>query len=128
MGLNMSLNKYFKRAEFQCKGKNCNPSGVGNCGFSTVDVELLEVLTTVREHFNAAVTINSSCRCATHNKAIGGADGSKHKLGIAADITVKGYAPVEVYDFLCRYAPLKYGMSKYETFVHIDVRSTKARW
>jgi uncharacterized protein YcbK (DUF882 family) len=115
----MKLNKYFNREEFACK---CN------CGFDTVDVELLDVLTVVRERFNSPVTINSACRCEKHNASIGGAKRSKHKLGIAADIVVKGYTPIEVYDFLNRYEPLKYGVGKYKTFTHIDVRQVKARW
>ncbi len=115
----MKLNQYFDRSEFECR---CS------CGFSTVDVELLAVLTTVREHFNSPVTINSSCRCERHNELVGGTTGSKHKLGIAADIVVKGVSTGEVYDFLDRHEPNKYGLGWYETFTHIDVRTTKARW
>ena len=113
------LNKFFNRSEFECR---CG------CGFSTVDAELLSVLTDVREYFNAPVTINSSCRCDAHNKAIGGAEHSKHKLGIAADIVVKGVNPADVYDFLDRHEPMKYGVGKYDTFTHVDVRANKARW
>ena len=115
----MKLNKYFSRSEFSCK---CG------CGFETVDIELLRVLTVVREHFNAPVTINSACRCVKHNKSVGGAKGSKHLLGIAADIVVKGVAPEEVYRFLNNYAGNKYGLGLYGSFNHFDVRPDKARW
>ena len=74
------MNKYFKRSEFACK---CG------CGFAPVDNELLEVLSIVRVRFKSPVTINSACRCEAHNESVGGADGSKHKLGIAADIDIK---------------------------------------
>lgn len=113
------LNKFFKRSEFACKCK---------CGFSVVDVDLLNVLTMVREYFNSPVTINSACRCESHNKSVGGADGSKHKLGIAADIAVKGVKPSDVYECLCAAFPDKYGIGNYNSFTHIDIRDKKARW
>lgn len=124
----MNLNKYFKRHEFACK---CN------CGFSTVDAELLEVLTVVRKYFKAPVRVNSGCRCMEYNEAVQlrsdknytpYSSSSKHMEGIAADITVDGYTPPDVYAFLCRYAPSKYGIGKYNGFTHIDVRQNKARW
>lgn len=113
------ISKNFNRKEFACK---CG------CGFATVDVSLLNVLEVVRERFNSSVTINSACRCAEHNKAIGGSYRSKHKQGIAADIVVKGVDPSEVYIFLDEYSPNSYGVGKYDTFTHIDVRYCKARW
>ena len=124
----MKLNQYFDRSEFACK---CG------CGFSTVDVELLEVLTIVRERFNAPVTINSSCRCVEYNEKvqleadenyIPYSSKSKHMKGIAADIVVKGVSPLEVCAFLTRHEPLKYGIGKYNSFTHIDTRTLVARW
>ena len=112
------ISKNFSRSEFACK---CG------CGFSTVDVKLLEVLEITRAKYGA-VKINSACRCSEHNKKIGGAYGSKHKLGIAADIVVKGIDPTDVYKFLDMFQPNKYGVGKYDSFTHIDVRNNKARW
>lgn len=113
------ISKYFSRGEFACK---CG------CGFSVVDVQLLELLTLVREYFDSPVTINSACRCEKHNKSVGGTSGSKHKQGIAVDIKVKGVDTGAVYDFIDRYAPNSCGLGWYEYFVHVDVRSDKARW
>ena len=113
------LSKHFSRVEFACR---CG------CGFDTVDVELLEVLTTIRCAFNSPVTITSPCRCEKHNVNIGGSYGSKHKRGIAADIVVKGVTPDEVYKYLDDTYPTSYGIGKYESFTHIDVRHKKARW
>ena len=118
--VNNMISNYFTRKEFECK---CG------CGFATVDVELLEVLEFVRVSFNKPVTINSACRCDSHNSSVGGADGSKHKLGIAADIVVKDIDPLDVYKFLDAAYPVSYGIGKYNSFTHIDVRSGyKARW
>lgn len=115
----MKISNNFSREEFACK---CG------CGFATVDIELVKVLETVRERFNKPVTINSACRCEHHNRHIGGATKSKHRLGIAADITVADIEPNEVHEFLCDHMPLRYGIGRYKTFTHIDIRSTKARW
>ena len=130
------LNEYFDRSEFRCKGKHCGDDG-GNCGFATVDTELLKVLTDVREHFGKPVKINSGCRCFKHNEEVQkahnpnyvpGSSRSKHMQGIASDIVVTGVSPDEVADYLESKYPDKYGIGRYNTFTHIDVRSNKARW
>ena len=113
------LSKHFSREEFACK---CG------CGFATVDIDLLNTLEVVRNHFQSPVTINSACRCDEHNENIGGSYGSKHKKGIAADIVVKGIEPSKVYSFLDGFAPNRFGLGKYDGFTHIDVRDMKSRW
>jgi len=115
----MKVSKYFNRQEFQCK---CG------CGFAACDVELMYVLDDVREHFNAATTITSGCRCEAYNKQIGGATTSMHTKGIAADIIVKDVAPKDVLAYLENKYPDKYGLASSNTFTHIDVRPNKARW
>jgi len=112
------ISKNFSRSEFACK---CN------CGFNTVDVELIKLLEVVRTYFKKPVTINSACRCEKHNINVGGALHSKHKLGIAADITVKDTKPQLVYNFINTHAPDKYGLGNYNTFTHVDVRGDKWR-
>lgn len=113
------ISENFSRSEFACK---CL------CGFAVVDVDLIKVLETVRSHFKRPVKINSACRCNEHNERVGGSQGSKHKLGIAADIVVKDVKPYDVYLFLDGHMPNSYGIGFYQTFTHIDVRKTKARW
>lgn len=113
------LTNNFSRKEFACK---CG------CGFKTVDFELIQVLEIVRSKFKKSVKINSACRCEEYNKSVGGSDKSKHKLGIAADIVVEGVNPKDVYNYLNQLFKGKYGMGKYDSFTHIDVRSNKARW
>jgi len=113
------LSKNFSRQEFEC--------GCG-CGFATVDIELLKVLEKIRSHFGSPVTITSGCRCAEYNDKVGGSYGSKHKQGIACDIRVRNVIPSTVYDFIDNFAPMKYGIGLYSSWVHIDVRNKKARW
>ncbi|MGL6099721.1 MAG: D-Ala-D-Ala carboxypeptidase family metallohydrolase [Fusobacteriaceae bacterium] len=114
------MNKYFKRKEFACK---CG------CGFDAVDVELLELLTIVRELFGKPVTITSACRCESHNAKVGGAKSSQHKLGKAADIQVKDMTAQEVQKALDDAFPKdKYGLGYGKTFTHLDVREKAARF
>lgn len=119
------ISEHFNRREFACK---CG------CGFDDVDPELVEVVEDVRNYFMQPVVINSACRCEKHNAAAGGAKGSKHKLGIAGDIKVigaNGLPPVQprrVADYLEKKYPDKYGIGRYKTFTHVDVRPTPARW
>ena len=109
---------HFKEKEFACK---C-------CGVTKPSSELMAVLQLVRLHFNKPVSITSSYRCPKHNEWVGGVIDSKHLLGIAADIQVRDTEPMEVYHLLDSIFPNQYGLGCYETFTHIDVRPTKARW
>jgi len=117
------LSKHFSRSEFSC--------GCG-CGFDVVDAELISVLEDLREALQSTITIKetngSGCRCRAHNKAVGGSSSSQHLLGKAADINVTGVDPEEVQEYLLDKYPDSYGIGVYNSFTHIDVRGTKARW
>jgi len=116
----MKLSEHFNSYEFKC---HC-----GKCELIKPPQELLEVLEDVRLHFGRPVTIMSGYRCKAHNKAVGGAKGSKHKLGTASDIIVSGIAPHRVHQYLTKKYKKKYGIGRYSKFTHIDVRKKKARW
>lgn len=120
---NRYLSPHFKAKEFACR---CG------CGFGPgdgdVDAELLVVLEETREHFDAPITINSGCRCLSHNRNVGSTDKSQHVKGTAADIRVSGVAPSVVHGHLTEFYPDEYGIGGYSSFTHIDVRDHKARW
>lgn len=113
------LSPHFDRAEFACK---CG------CGFDSVDMELVKVLEEVREQFERPITVNSGCRCKQHNEYVGGVVKSWHLYGKAADIVVWGVYPEYVADYLEDVYPDKYGIGRYRTFTHVDVRENRARW
>lgn len=115
----MNISQHFRRSEFACR---CG------CGFDDVNLKLIEVLEDVRNHFNAPVYINSGCRCPQHNQTVGGKQNSQHVLGNAADIKVKGFTPKEVADYLASKYQDKFGIGRYKTFTHIDVRAITACW
>lgn len=110
---------YFQREEFEC------PCG---CGFDTVDYELVRVLDDIRAYFNKPVTINSGCRCTSRNHSVGGSTKSQHLYGKAADIAIKDIEAEIVYDYLNAKYPDTYGIGRYSTWTHIDVRYEKGRW
>jgi len=116
------LSPHFSREEFRCKGENCHPTLKGNCGFDTVDTELLRMLENVRGYFDKPVTITSACRCVRHNEAVGGSHNSQHLRGRAADIIVKGVDPEDVAAFL-RTVMTSGGVGEYSTFTHLDTRT-----
>lgn len=112
------LSPNFSRWEFACK---CG------CGFDTVDVELLLILQKIRDHFEQPVSIESGCRCESHNQAEGGSPNSQHLVGRAADIKVRGI-PANLVQELCEDLGVS-GLGKYTFFTHIDTRTGgPARW
>ncbi|EIY5008381.1 serine/threonine protein kinase [Klebsiella michiganensis] len=113
------LSPHFARREFACR---CG------CGAADVSPELVTVLELVREHFAAPVVVVSGRRCATHNSKVGGARNSQHLAGTAADIKVNGMVPADVATWLEANYPQRYGIGRYATFTHIDVRPSPARW
>ena len=115
----MKLSAHFDRSEFACSD---------GCGFNTVDTELLTVLEIIRQHFDAPIHINSACRCKEKNDSVGSNEKSQHRLGRAADIVVEGIAADVVQDYIDNMWPDEYGLGRYDSFTHIDTRSTKARW
>lgn len=112
---NKQISKNFKVSEFKCNDGSDK---------IVVDTEFVEtLLQKIRDHFKAAVTINSAYRTSTYNKKVGGSSNSYHVKGRAFDIVVKGYNPNEVAKY-ARSVGVK-GVIEYNTFVHVDSRPMK---
>lgn len=123
----MKLSRNFDLKEFESKDGASTPFEV------TVNLKELAInLQVIRDKVNNPISINSGYRSPSHNKRVGGAERSQHKLGTAADIKIKGMRPNEVYaiiENLIKEGKLKEGgLGLYSTFVHYDIRGTKARW
>lgn len=93
--------------------------------------ELARNLQVLRDNVQAPVTINSGYRSPAHNKAVGGASGSYHLKGMAADIVVKGLSPNRVADIIEDLIELGLmkngGLGRYDTFTHYDIGPVR-RW
>lgn len=123
-GQKTKLSENFNSSEFDCHGSGC-------CSETIINPKLVEYVQQIRDHFGKSITVTSGYRCPTHNKRVGGATGSRHSKGDAADIVVSGVAPREV----AKYAEsigIK-GIGLYETsadghFTHVDTRDVKSFW
>ena len=95
-------------------------------------IELAFNLQIIREAIGKPIIINSAYRTPEYNKSIGGASKSQHLLGKAADIRVSGLTAKELHQViegLIKKGEIKEGgLGLYNTFVHYDIRGTKARW
>ena len=123
----MKASKHFKFSEFDCK--NGEPVPVE---FYDNVKELAKNLEVLRYYFGKPIIINSSYRSPEHNKAIGGVSNSQHLKAKASDIVINGVEPKEVYraieSLIDRGLMKQGGLGLYYTFVHYDIRGTKARW
>lgn len=115
--------QYFDRKEFKCPCKACK-----GLPLPVIDYELIATLVTARAYFGTPLHILSGQRCEAHNTAVGGSTGSKHMLGMAADIKVMGRIPEEVYAYFNRVYPHSLGLGRYNGHTHVDVRDRAARW
>jgi len=123
----MNLTKNFKLEEFQCKGGT-----IMNVSVYANVIELSSALQIIRECIDYPIHITSAYRGLEYNRMIGSKDTSQHVLGKAADLQVKEIIPIELYEVIEALIELEYipegGLGLYNTFVHYDIRGTKARW
>ena len=71
---------YFPEEPFGCHG--VEPGGaVHKCDLNSLDPFMRVILNLGREQFGRPLIVNSGCRCAAHNTAVGGANHSSHLLG-----------------------------------------------
>jgi len=112
----------FSLDDFRCK---CG------CGQALLDPNLIPALRSLQMIAKTKIQILSGFRCRAHNQKIGGSKNSVHCLGMAADIVIEGFTPVEMF-FLAEQIPefRNGGIGVYPDngFLHLDVRKTSARW
>ena len=118
----VQLTKNFRLDEFKCKCGKCDPI--------LLDDNLVAWLQQIRDHFGRSVNVNSGYRCAKHNASprVGGAAGSHHVKGMAADIRVEGITPGEVAKYAESIGIQRIGLYVKKDFVHIGSGTTKKFW
>lgn len=124
----MKLTKNFDLKEFECKCGCKMPLEV----YENV-IKLAGELQKLRTYVGRPIRINSAYRCPNYNdNVVKGAKNSQHKLGKASDIVIESLKPAEVFiiieDLIDMGEMLQGGLGLYDTFVHYDIRKTKARW
>lgn len=123
----MKITKNFDLKEFACNDGTPVPEIL----LPNV-TELANNLQVIRDALGKPVHINSGYRTVDYNKKVGGVSNSQHVIAKAADITVSGLTPKEVHavieGLIAQGKVRQGGLGLYDTFVHYDVRGTKARW
>lgn len=124
----MKLTQNFSLEEFNCKDGTTVPEKY----YSNV-LKVAENLEVLREYLKIPIIISGSgYRTKKHNTKVGGAPKSQHLTASAADISVHGLSPMQIaeaIETLIEEGKMQQGgMGVYPTFVHYDIRGTKARW
>lgn len=125
MRLDTHYTPNFSRRELACKC-GCKPIPAG------IDANLARLaraLQELRDLAGVPLIVTSGYRCPAHNQAVGGAPGSQHMHGLAADIWSKHLTPKELADLAEKIpAFANGGIGLYSRWVHVDVRNGRARW
>ena len=122
----MKLTDNFSLEEFECK-----------CGCKMPEfvkknvAELAENLQVLRDEVGR-LDLTNAYRCKAHNADVGGSVNSQHLLGKAADIKSNYFTPSEIAkttDDMMKNETFKIGgIGIYNTFTHVDIRGSRARW
>lgn len=82
-GVDVQLSKNLWAHEVVCQGVGC-------CSESIISKRMVDIYQDIRDEYGDAIEIatagGSGYRCDTHNREVGGAAGSLHKLGCAFDM------------------------------------------
>jgi uncharacterized protein YcbK (DUF882 family) len=126
----MKLSTNFSLAEF-ASADGTAPSGEVLKNLT----ELAKNLEVLRKHIGQPIRVTSGFRSREHNRKIGGAPGSFHILGMAADIQVANMTPEQVakaIELLIKEGKMKQGgLGIYRTWIHYDLYfdgKTPRRW
>ncbi len=109
----MRVSEHFLEREFRCH----------HCGRVKIVPELVQRLEQLRTIVGAPLEVVSGYRCEVWNRAVGGRPKSQHLLGNAVDLRT-GYARVSE----AAHAGFNGIGRRGGWAVHVDIRSTPARW
>lgn len=122
----MKLTNNFTLSEFNKHNSPLTSEVQGNI------TRLAHNLQMLRDYLDAGIKVTSGYRSPEVNAKVGGAKKSTHLTGKAADIKVSGYTPKQVYNSIEALIEMgrmeQGGLGLYPTWVHYDIRGTKARW
>lgn len=115
--------KNFRIQEFVCRyGCEMPPEARQN-----IEALVANVLDPLRDEYGKPIYVNSGYRCEKHNKAVGGVPRSQHKVGEAADISLRLTA-YGLQDELMKLARIIVSQGKfdqlilYPTFLHVSYK------
>ena len=122
----MKLTKNFSLSEFECK-----------CGCKMPEfvkkniIDLASNLQVLRDVVGR-LDLTNAYRCKEHNADVGGSVNSQHLLGKAGDVKSDTVGPADmaiVIEDLMKNETFEIGgIGLYNTFTHVDIRGSRARW
>jgi lysozyme family protein len=121
---------HFKATEFLMQGSGTDNTLPPQDLWPNV-VDLVRVLDELRSRLNVPIVLTSVYRSDEHNAAVGGVQGSQHKLFRAADFVASGVSPRDCANVLQQMRTQKFfqgGIGVYAGFVHVDTRGWNADW
>ena len=120
------LTRDFNLSEFSSRGQPVPPEYLCNVRVLATNLQV------IRARIGQPLVIVSGYRTPEHNRTCGGATNSYHLSAQAADIRCGGLDAVELHAVIRDLIASGYvhdgGLGLYDTFVHYDIRGTKARW
>lgn len=112
--------KYFTASEFRCGCKSC----ASKANPHKINAKLLTYLEQMRQHFGKPIIVTSGLRCKKFNASLSGSTkNSRHLLGMAADVYIKGVDPSDI----CKYwkelnvGYCYYGTSNMGNAAHVQI-------
>lgn len=129
----VQLTPNFALHEFTChNGDVVPPELLANVTLLAKNLQVLHDYLSEKAGKKVSIQIVSGYRSPVYNKSINGAAGSLHMTAKGADIRVKGVSEEDVKAAIEHLIAAKLmkqgGVGIYETWIHYDVRGTKARW
>lgn len=115
------LSASFRTNEFKCRCRRAD------CDARPMDAAFIAKLQALRDEWGRPLIITSGARCSHWNTKVGGAVGSKHLEGIAADILMPDVKDIPAFVAMAE----KFGFGGIGIamqFVHLDTRPGHARW
>ena len=133
MAAPVNASENFTWAELACRGDCANCSYAKDAGgpVKFIQPEAIRKLQLMRKIIGQPLHVNSAARCPRHNAAVGGAPLSQHRSTADRPSTafdIKLTVPKQALIAAAEQAGFKGLGINYKTFLHVDNRSTKARW
>ena len=107
---------------------NFSPKEVAckHCGEMVLDRDAMDALQTLREDWGKPIVLTSAHRCTTHNRKVGGTEGSQH-LHIAFDCACPASDQAAFVEFARQAGFTGIGRYPKRGFVHLDC-GPKREW
>ncbi len=104
------MTEFFPDYELEC---------ICGCGLMNMNKDFMIALEIARKLADVPFTINSACRCETHNKKVGGKSTSSHLTGYAVDIaTSSSKGRFKILQALVNSGFTRIGVAN--NFIHVD--------